>query len=69
MDGIARLAQRPAHGSTGRVGPTDGDGQQGMRRLRIMAEAHRLLVTRRSVYATEMHSSTLAQLEVPPGHR
>ncbi|WP_338784516.1 hypothetical protein [Streptomyces sp. DG1A-41] len=30
---------------------------------------HRLLVTRRSVFATEMHSSTLAQLEVPLGHR
>jgi hypothetical protein len=34
-----------------------------------LSKAHRLLVTRRSVFATEMHSSTLAHLEVPQGHR
>jgi hypothetical protein len=34
-----------------------------------LSKAHRLLVTRRSVFATEMHSSTLAHLDVRPGHR
>ncbi|MDN3292824.1 hypothetical protein QWM81_01940 [Streptomyces ficellus] len=34
-----------------------------------LSKAHRLLVTRRSVFATEMHTSALAQLAVPQGHR
>lgn len=34
-----------------------------------LSKAHRLLVTRRSVFATELHSSPLAHLEVSRNHR
>src|SRR5680860_1263463 len=43
MDGIARLAQHPAYGSTRRVGPAAGEGEQGVRGLWVVAEADCLL--------------------------